>query len=194
MIEPVTSASQEATSRCWVFPILAALVAVLATLLSSASASAATQGVAETRVRASNPVVDVLVEPPQREPAGQRLGNDGRQVVTVVATGVAANAADDVASASNKIYSNRALQRMADEPGPFHNFPGSFDDTVFSQGNRTVVPNYFNKAKPNLGNDSIQYRLPGYLNGRAGTYEIFTRPSLSGRTEMIMHRFFRPDY
>ncbi|MGY4719895.1 RHS repeat-associated core domain-containing protein [Naumannella huperziae] len=106
----------------------------------------------------------------------------------------AANAADDVASASNKIYSSRALQRMADEPGPFHNFPGSFDETIFSQGNRTVVPNYFNKVKPNLGNDSIQYGLPGYLNGRAGTYEIFTRPSVSSRTELIMHRFFRSDY
>ncbi len=107
---------------------------------------------------------------------------------------MAANAADDVASASNKIYSSRALQRMADEPGPFHNFPGSFDDTIFSQGKRTVVPNYFNKAKSNLGNDSIQYRLPGSLNGRAGTYEIFTRPSVSGRTELTMHRFFRPDH
>jgi hypothetical protein len=106
----------------------------------------------------------------------------------------AANAADDVASASNKIYSSRALQRMADEPGSFHNFPGSFDETIFAQGNRTVVPNYFNKTNPNLGNDSIQYGLPGFLNGHAGTYEIFRRPSLSGRTEMIMHRFFGPDY
>jgi hypothetical protein len=105
-----------------------------------------------------------------------------------------ANAADDVASASNKIYSSRVLHRMADEPGPFHNFPGLLDDTIFPQGNRTVLPNYFNKAKPNLGNDSIQCRLSGSLNGRAGTYEIFTRPSLSCRTEMIMHRFFRPEY
>lgn len=55
-------------------------------------------------------------------------------------------------------------------------------------------PNYFTKPKANLGNDSIQYRLPGELNGRSGVYEIFTRPSTSGRTELIMHRFFRPDY
>lgn len=27
----------------------------------------------------------------------------------------------------------------------------------------------------------------------SGVYEIFTRPSVSGRTELIMHRFFRPD-
>lgn len=56
------------------------------------------------------------------------------------------------------------------------------------------MPNYFNKAKPNLSNDSLLYRLSGELNGRAGTYEIFTRPSLSGQTELIMHRFFRADY
>lgn len=54
-------------------------------------------------------------------------------------------------------------------------------------------PDFFNKAKPNLSNDSIQYRLSGSLNGKAGTYEIFTRPSVSGRTELIMHRFF-PNY
>jgi hypothetical protein len=105
----------------------------------------------------------------------------------------ATNTAANVASSTNKIYSSRALQRMANEPGPYHNFPGSFDETVFSQGTREVVPGYFRKAKPNLGNDSIQYRLPGYLNGRAGTYEIFTRPSTSSRTELIMHRFFKPD-
>ncbi len=69
---------------------LAALVAVLATILSSASASAATTTGAETRVRASNLAVGVLVEPPQQETAGQRLGNDRLGVETTVATGVAA--------------------------------------------------------------------------------------------------------
>jgi hypothetical protein len=44
-----------------------------------------------------------------------------------------------------------------------------------------------------MGNDSIQYRLPGTVNGQSGTYEIFTRPSVSGRTEVVQHRFFRPD-
>lgn len=29
--------------------------------------------------------------------------------------------------ATNKIYSARVLKRMADEPGPYHNFPESFD-------------------------------------------------------------------
>lgn len=84
--------------------------------------------------------------------------------------------------------------RVVVSPGPMHNFQGSFDETVFSQGTRTVKPGYFNKSKPNLSNDSIQYRLPGVVNGRGGVYEIFTRPSTSGRTEMLIHRFFRPDF
>ena len=33
-------------------------------------------------------------------------------------------AAKSAPGATNKIYSNRVLQRMADEPGPMHNFPG----------------------------------------------------------------------
>ncbi len=103
--------------------------------------------------------------------------------------GVAAKAVP----ASNKIYSARALERMAEEPGPMHNFPGSFDDEIFASGTRTVSPSYFNKAKPNLSNDSVQYRLPGEVNGRSGTFEVFTRPSQSGRTEVIMHRLFRPE-
>jgi hypothetical protein len=98
------------------------------------------------------------------------------------------------ASVTNKIYSSRVLTRMVDEPGPYHNFPGSFDDRIFSQGSREVNPNYFTKSKGNLGSDSIQYRLPGQVNGRSGVYEIFTRPSASGRTELVMHRFFRPEY
>jgi hypothetical protein len=55
-----------------------------------------------------------------------------------------------------------------------------------------VQPGYFNKPKAGLGNDSINYQLPGSINGRDGTYEIFTRPSVSSRTEVVMHRFFRP--
>jgi hypothetical protein len=55
------------------------------------------------------------------------------------------------------------------------------------------VPNFFNQARRGLSNDSIQYRLQGEINGRRGTYEIFARPSRSGRTEVITHRFFRPD-
>lgn len=46
--------------------------------------------------------------------------------------------------------------------------------------------------KRGLSNDSVQYRLRGRINGRSGTYEIFARPSQSGRNEVITHRFFRP--
>jgi hypothetical protein len=93
--------------------------------------------------------------------------------------------------ATNKIYSARVLKRMADEPGPYHNFPESFDEQIY-QGERKVVPDYFNKPKPLMSNDSVNYRLPGEINGQGGHYEIFTRPSESGRTEVVTHRFFRP--
>jgi RHS repeat-associated protein len=102
--------------------------------------------------------------------------------------------ASESAGATNKIYSARVLQRMSDEPGPMHNFPGSFDDEIFQSGSRSVKPDYFNKVRPNLDNDSIQYRLSGEVRGKSGTFEIFTRPSTSGHTELIIHRFFRPDY
>ncbi|MGD7708309.1 hypothetical protein [Microlunatus sp. Y2014] len=88
----MTTRTQQPTTRRWVLVYLAALVAVLATLLSSVSASAATPGVAETRVGASSVVVEPLVGPPEHIAAGQRLGNEAPRVVTVVATGVAANA------------------------------------------------------------------------------------------------------
>lgn len=94
---------------------------------------------------------------------------------------------------TRRIYSARALARAAQEPGPFHNFPQSFDDVIFSQGRQTVKPGYFRQARPGLSDDSIQYTLPGEVNGEAGIYEIFTRPSTSGRNEVIMHRFFRPN-
>lgn len=97
------------------------------------------------------------------------------------------------ATSPNYIYSARELIRRADEPGPFHNFPGSFDDMIFNQGDRIVTPDFWRKDRANLSNDSIQYFLKGNVNGVDGTFEIFTRPSVSGRTEVINHRFFRPD-
>jgi hypothetical protein len=69
----------------------------------------------------------------------------------------------------------------------YHNFPESFDQTIFDQGARTVVPNYFNKAAPLLSNDSVRCTLPGSINGVEGEYQIFSRPSLSGSVELIMH-------
>ena len=44
-----------------------------------------------------------------------------------------------------------------------------------------------------MGNDAVMYRLPGSVNGVSGTFEIGVRSSVSGNTEIIMHRFFRPN-
>lgn len=93
----------------------------------------------------------------------------------------------------NRIYSARELIRRADDPGPFHNFPESFDTEIFERGATNTIKGFFKKAKPGYSNDSIQYTLRGSVNGRTGTFEIAVRPSTSGRTELIMHRFFRPD-
>lgn len=94
-------------SRGWVVQLVAALVALLATILSSAPPSAVANAGTETRVRASASVVEVLVEPPQQEIAGHRLGNDAAGAGIVVATGVAAKGADDfvdLASASRRSH------------------------------------------------------------------------------------------
>ena len=84
-----TTTRQRRTPR-WVLSFLAAIVAVLAIIGLAATSSAATDGTAETRVRASSVVAEPLVGPPERIAAGQRLGEEPVRVVTVVATGVAA--------------------------------------------------------------------------------------------------------
>lgn len=81
----------------------------------------------------------------------------------------------------NRIYSARELVRRVEEPGPFHNFPGSFDETIF-KGRRMVISDNY-----------VLYTHRGTINGYSGTFEIGVRPSPSGRTEIIRHRFFRRD-
>jgi hypothetical protein len=83
--------------------------------------------------------------------------------------------------APNRIYSARELIRRAEEPGPYHNFPESFNQVIFNGNRQVVSPNY------------ILYTQRGYVNGRPGTFEIGVRPSATGSTEVIVHRFFRPD-
>jgi RHS repeat-associated protein len=107
------------------------------------------------------------------------LGGLARDTVHGVAT-----AADDIARTArepNRIYSARELLKRAAEPGPFHNFPESFNAEIF-RGNRQVISQNY-----------VLYTRRGSLNGVSGTYEIGVRPSASGRTEVIRHRFFRPD-
>ncbi|UQG58455.1 hypothetical protein MIH18_11830 [Marinobacter sp. M3C] len=91
------------------------------------------------------------------------------------------------ASEPNRIYSARELERRSEDPrtnntpNPNHNFPESFNAEIF-KGNKTVV------------NDNYHlYTKNGSLNGRSGAFEIGVRTSGSGRTEVITHRFFRPD-
>lgn len=93
---------------------------------------------------------------------------------------------------SRKIYSARVIERMAEthERG-YPKSPSMIENELLSNDDRTLAENYFKSDKANLSNNSIQYRLNGSLNGTDGTFELFTRPSTSGRTELIMHEFFR---
>ena len=79
------------------------------------------------------------------------------------------------------IYSARELVRRAAEPGPYHNFPGSYDDLILQYGQRQDISDNY-----------VLYTLPGIVNGDAGTFELGVRPSESGGTEVVVHRFFRP--
>jgi hypothetical protein len=91
------------------------------------------------------------------------------------------------ATQPNRIYSARELIRRAEEPrinnfpNPTHNFPESFNARIFS-GSKTIVSDNYHL-----------YTKPGTLNSHSGVFEIGVRPSASGRTEVITHRFFRPD-
>ncbi len=93
----MTTGSQQTNSRRWLLPFLAALIAALAAILLGTTASASATVGAETRVGAFNVAGEVLVEPPQGESPGQRLGKDVPQAKIVVATGVAAKSGDEVA-------------------------------------------------------------------------------------------------
>lgn len=119
--------------------------------------------------------------------------NGAFQQSSLAAEGGALRAAEGLATEPNRIYSARELIRRAEESGPFHNFPESFNQQIFDQGTRTVTPNYFNVPRAGLSQDGVMYQLRGSVNGADGIFEIGVRPSVSGRTEVIGHRFFRPD-
>jgi RHS repeat-associated protein len=79
-------------------------------------------------------------------------------------------------------YGQRVLNRAIDEPGPYHNFPQSFDATIIENGAQTVYPNGY-----------VEYTLQGSIGGEAGTYQIGTVPApLSQGGQIITHRFFEP--
>jgi hypothetical protein len=112
--------------------------------------------------------------------------------------------------APNRIYSARELLRRVEEPGPFHNFPESFNGDIFA-GNRTVISdNYvlytkegtitlpgepiYGRTQVQIGEGQRVREIVGYTEPRIvdGTFEIGVNPSATGRTEIITHRFFRP--
>lgn len=77
---------------------LAALVAVLATMLSSASVSAETTAGSETRVRAYASSIEQFVGTADQITTGQRLGNNAAGPEIVVVTCVAAKTGAKVCS------------------------------------------------------------------------------------------------
>lgn len=50
-----------------------------------------------------------------------------------------------------------------------------------------------NGSRQVLKNNYVQYELRGVVNGKSGVYQLGVKPSPSGRTEVIVHRFFKPD-
>jgi RHS repeat-associated protein len=83
-------------------------------------------------------------------------------------------------AAPGRIFSARVLLRMAEETGPFHNFPRLIGEQVFRFGQRTRISASY-----------IQYTMRGTVNGVEGVYEIGVRPSPGGNFETITHWFFR---
>lgn len=78
----------------------------------------------------------------------------------------------------------------------FHDFPARLDAEILGT-TPIVVRDYFKKSKPGLSNDTKRFTKRGSVEVdgtvREGTFEIFTRPSVSGRNEVITHRFLNPD-
>jgi hypothetical protein len=99
-LDPLAAPARRTRRPRWAPALLAALLMVLIATLGTASASAATVSVAETRVGASNIAGQVAVGPSASITAGQRLGNSRPRAEVVVATGVAAEGALPELSAS----------------------------------------------------------------------------------------------
>ena len=90
-----------------------------------------------------------------------------------------ATAAAETETGITSIYSSRVLLRSAEEIGPNHNFPMSFDNVIIGNG-----------EIGNLTGDYVQYELQGSLNGAPGIYEV--GGDWVGETFVITHRLFRP--
>ena len=112
---------------------------------------------------------------------------NGVKSTVKIGKGSSQNVTKSVGKEPNRIYSARELKRRAEDPrtnntaNPNHNFPESFNAEIF-KGNRIFVSDKYHV-----------YTRGGTLNGRAGVYEIGVKPSASGSTEVITHRFFNPN-
>lgn len=105
---------QQPTRRRWVLAILTALMVVAALVLAAGTASAATGPAAENRIRASAFAAATLDRLPQDVSADQRLGKTLPQPGIVVATGVAANTADDIPLGAMCSFAGATPVLMAD--------------------------------------------------------------------------------
>lgn len=95
-----------------------------------------------------------------------------------------------------RVDSERVILRALDEPGPNHNFPAMFDDTIYA-GERTIVSRgyvqYTERGSIGIpGRYDLDPIRPPRV--REGTHEIGVEPSMFGCTETVTHRFFRPDH
>ena len=154
---------------------------------------------AQNRVRGTGssmgPGKSIQGPPGQRRLEQQRLNNQiraeqkaaGKKPSTDAEINAVVKGAKKPTSSPKRIYSSRELNRRTDNPrkdnspNPNHNFPESFNGGIF-KGTKTKISDSY-----------TQYTKRGTLNGRSGTFEIGVRPSNSGRSEIIVHRFFRPD-
>jgi hypothetical protein len=93
------------------------------------------------------------------EKAGARLAEAG------ATEGTQALAPTLRVGAKSFTYSDRVIARAAEDPGPFHNFPSSFDRQIISHGSRDE-----------FGGGYAQYSERGWANDYPGTYEIGTLP------------------
>lgn len=160
---------------------LAILIAALAAIMFGTTASASAVGVAETRVGASNVVVEPLVGPPEHITAGQQLGEAANRVISAVATGVAANtartfgahSADDLLQAGLRTDRNgltgvgRALQKHANRLNSAYPQVAGRDLNASGQqvlerilrDPRTATQSY-KHPNPNYGGGVLDLRLP----------------------------------
>jgi hypothetical protein len=119
----VAATSRTATRPRWVIALLAAVLAVAVGLFTAGPASAATTSTAQNAVGASTPTAQVAVGPPTNISAGQRLGKSPVRPAIVVATGVAANTADDLVNLASPARTSHILDG--------HMPPGQPGNTLF---------------------------------------------------------------